>query len=71
MQATHGVTVGQLEEDALFYLQSRGIAREVAQQMLVEGFVREVLVRGEHSVMTPKLLAEAQRGLLTLMEDKG
>ncbi len=40
--ASHGATIGQLDEKALFYLQSRGITKPVAHQMLVAGFVEAV-----------------------------
>jgi Fe-S cluster assembly protein SufD len=36
---SHGATVGQLDEDALFYLQSRGFSAEEAKQTLVKAFV--------------------------------
>ena len=39
----HGATVGMLDEDALFYLRSRGMTREMAQDLLVHAFVGEVL----------------------------
>ncbi|HBI22479.1 MAG TPA: Fe-S cluster assembly protein SufD [Legionella sp.] len=38
---THGATVGQLDEDALFYLATRGIERAEAQQYLVRAFAAE------------------------------
>ena len=40
---SHGATVGQLDEDALFYLATRGISREEASQYLVQAFVVENL----------------------------
>ena len=40
---THGAAVGQLDADALFYLKSRGIGEDVARNLLVHGFVSEVL----------------------------
>ncbi len=40
---THGAAVGQLDEDALFYLKSRGIGDDVARGLLVHGFVNEVI----------------------------
>ncbi|MEM7588756.1 MAG: SufD family Fe-S cluster assembly protein [Myxococcota bacterium] len=43
VQCGHGATVSQLDEKALFYLQSRGIERHRAQQMLTEAFTQEVL----------------------------
>ena len=39
---SHGATTGQLDDDVLNYLRSRGIDREEAQQMLVKGFLRDV-----------------------------
>ena len=36
---SHGATVGQLDEEALFYLQSRGFGKEEAKQSLVKAFV--------------------------------
>ena len=43
MQCTHGATVGQLDESALFYLQSRGIAEQDAKRLLTDAFVNEIL----------------------------
>jgi Fe-S cluster assembly protein SufD len=45
VKCTHGATVGQLDPDALFYLQSRGIDKPQAQAMLLEGFAQAVLDR--------------------------
>ncbi|MGH9667167.1 MAG: Fe-S cluster assembly protein SufD, partial [Bryobacteraceae bacterium] len=42
VRCTHGATVGQLDEEAIFYLQSRGIGRENAREMLTHAFAREV-----------------------------
>jgi Fe-S cluster assembly protein SufD len=41
VKASHGATVGQLDERALFYLRSRGITRDDARSMLIAGFARE------------------------------
>lgn len=45
VKCTHGATVGQLREDALFYLRSRGIPCAEARNLLVYAFVAEVLER--------------------------
>lgn len=39
VKATHGATVGQLNEEEKFYLQSRGLSLEDSSRMLCEGFV--------------------------------
>jgi Fe-S cluster assembly protein SufD len=43
VKCTHGATIGQLREDARFYLQSRGIPRSQADAILVYAFAAEVL----------------------------
>lgn len=43
VKCTHGATVGQLREDAMFYLRARGIAELDARNMLVYAFAAEVL----------------------------
>jgi Fe-S cluster assembly protein SufD len=42
VKCTHGATVGQLDEDSLFYLRARGIPAETAKKMLLQAFVAEV-----------------------------
>ena len=42
VRCTHGATVGRLDEDALFYLRSRGVPAEEARAMLVDGFAAEI-----------------------------
>lgn len=41
----HGATIGKVDEQQLFYLQSRGLGRQQAEQILVEGFVSELIDR--------------------------
>lgn len=43
VKCSHGATVGQLNEEALFYIRQRGIAETQAQGLLLTGFVGEVL----------------------------
>lgn len=45
VKCTHGATVGQLREDAMFYLRSRGLPKAEATNLLVYAFVAEVLER--------------------------
>lgn len=48
VRCSHGSTTGQLDEDALFYLQARGINKKSAQKLLVAAFVGEVLDKVTH-----------------------
>ena len=43
MKCTHGATVGQLDEDSIFYLRARGIGTEMARRMLTYGFATEII----------------------------
>jgi len=43
VKCSHGATVGQLDENSLFYLQSRGIEKREAKLMLMFGFAHEVI----------------------------
>ena len=43
VKCSHGSAIGQLEEDALFYLRSRGISLPHARDLLTFGFAREIL----------------------------
>ena len=43
MKCSHGAATGALDEDALFYLMSRGIHADDARRMLVEAFLTDVL----------------------------
>lgn len=45
VRCTHGATVGRLEEEPLFYLRSRGIPPQEAEQLLVEGFFEPIMQR--------------------------
>jgi Fe-S cluster assembly protein SufD len=42
----HGFTAGELDDDSLFYLRSRGIPEAIARSILVEGFLAEVVEEG-------------------------
>ncbi|HMC82652.1 MAG TPA: Fe-S cluster assembly protein SufD [Candidatus Polarisedimenticolia bacterium] len=45
VKCTHGATIGQLDEEALFYLCSRGIGRETARNVLVHAFASDLIER--------------------------
>ena len=43
VKCSHGLTTGQLDEEALFYLRSRGLSKESARLMLMQAFAAGVL----------------------------
>jgi Fe-S cluster assembly protein SufD len=59
VRCTHGATSGQIEEDELFYLRTRGISVPMAQRLIVIGFLNEVIQRVDQ-----ESIAEYLRGLI-------
>jgi len=55
VRASHGATVGRVDEDHIFYLQSRGIPRRLAERMVVEGFFASVFDRMSQERVRRKL----------------
>jgi Fe-S cluster assembly protein SufD len=45
VRCTHGATVGKIDPDTIFYLLSRGIPRDQAEQLVVEGFFDPIMQR--------------------------
>ena len=56
VRCTHGATTGRLNEDQMFYLQTRGIPRPAAGQMLARGFLDEVVSDLPAAALRPRLL---------------
>jgi Fe-S cluster assembly protein SufD len=45
VKCTHGATVGQLNDESIFYLRARGIGAEMARRMLIHAFAGEIIER--------------------------
>jgi Fe-S cluster assembly protein SufD len=54
VKCSHGSTTGQLDEEAVFYLQSRGVSERSARNLLVEAFIGEVLDKNNDSDFVTK-----------------
>ena len=48
VKCSHGSTTGQLDEEAVFYLRSRGLSEKAAKELLVKAFLGEVLEEVQH-----------------------
>ena len=55
VKCSHGATSGQIDEEEMFYLLARGIPASAARQLLVGGFLNEVLERLPDPVLVAKL----------------
>ena len=63
VKCSHGATIGQLDEDALFYLRSRGIGHQEAVRVLTRAFAGEVLDRVRIPVLKDQLTQLVDRRL--------
>ena len=55
VRCTHGATSGQINEEEMFYLRSRGIPVPVAQRLIVTGFLNEVVQRLDQAAIADYL----------------
>lgn len=68
VKCSHGATVGDLDEAALFYLRARGIPHDEARRMLIEAFVRDAVEGVERPEVREYLLQRLGRRLAALEE---
>ena len=64
VKCTHGSAVGQLDEEAMFYLQARGLTRVEARDMLLHAFAGEVL----EGLKFPALKAQIESKLFAALD---
>jgi Fe-S cluster assembly protein SufD len=55
VKCTHGATIGQLNEESIFYLRARGIGAATARQMLIHAFAGEIIERVRHTAARAEL----------------
>jgi Fe-S cluster assembly protein SufD len=60
VKCTHGATIGQLDADEVFYLQSRGLSDSAARQLLTYAFGAEIIER----IPVPALKRQLQQYML-------
>ncbi|AFM05082.1 Iron-regulated ABC transporter permease protein SufD [Bernardetia litoralis DSM 6794] len=63
VKCSHGATTGKLDEEALFYLQARGIPKQKAKSLLLQAFAEEVLDSIEIDVLREFLTNEIENRL--------
>jgi Fe-S cluster assembly protein SufD len=69
VKCSHGAAVGDLDEEALFYLMARGIGRQEARRMLVEAFVREAVETIAPGPLRDSLLTGLARRIAALEDE--
>jgi Fe-S cluster assembly protein SufD len=69
VSASHGGTVGELDESAIFYMQSRGLDRPAAVRVLVEGFFEPVLAELDDEPLEELIRTKLAAKLASARED--
>ncbi len=67
VQCAHGATVGQFDQQALFYLRARGVPYAQAMEMLVQAFVSEILAMVPDPILRAKCQQLVEYKLKTAM----
>ena len=66
VKCSHGASTGQIDESALFYMQQRGIAPDVARRLLLAAFFHDVV----STLGEPAIEERLQRKIAALLEDR-
>ncbi len=64
VKCTHGVTVGQIDEDQWFYLQTRGLSAKAAKELLTRSFAQSII----QTIEFPAVVEELSGSLLQKLE---
>lgn len=67
VRCTHGATIGQLDEESMFYLQSRGIGRSQARSLLTYAFAQDLAGR----IRVPELKDQLENVLFEKFHEHG
>jgi Fe-S cluster assembly scaffold protein SufB len=69
VSASHGGTVGELDETAIFYMQTRGLDRPAAVRVIVEGFFEPLIAQLEDEPLEEIVRAKVAERLASARED--
>ena len=64
VKCTHGATIGQIDHDQLFYLQTRGLSEKLAKELLTRGFAESII----QTIQFPEVVKELSNTLLKKLE---
>ena len=68
VQCTHGVTIGRLDKQALFYLQARGLSKDAAKQLLIHAFMQTALDKMKFTKAQASLLLQHMTRVLAAQQ---
>lgn len=64
VKCTHGATIGQIDEEQMFYLQTRGLSKKFAKELLTRSFAESIV----QTVQFPEVVEELSNTLLKKLE---
>lgn len=64
VKCTHGATVGQIDEDQLFYLKTRGLSQEAAKALLTTSFAKAIV----QTIAFPEVIEDLDKTLLNKLK---
>ncbi len=68
VRCTHAAAIAQIDPDQLFYLRSRGLPQAVAERLVVEGFLAELVERFEEGAVRDALAHALERRLAAVLD---
>ena len=63
VKCTHGAAIGQIDEEAMFYLRARGLGKSDARRLLIQAFAGEIVHRMPLASLSDRLEHELMRWL--------
>ena len=66
----HGATVGELDDDQLFYLNSRGIGKNKAREILIKAFLHDIISESVDNKYHDYIFNEAQTSLSSILNEE-
>jgi Fe-S cluster assembly protein SufD len=67
VRCTHAAAIAQIDPEQVYYLRARGLREDVAQRLVIEGFMSELVERFEEGDVRDALAAAIDRRLETVL----
>jgi Fe-S cluster assembly protein SufD len=68
VRCTHAAAIAQIDKDQLFYLRSRGLGEPIAQRLVIEGFMQELVERFEEGPIREAMSGALERRLSRILD---
>ena len=68
VRCTHAAAIAQVDRDQLYYLMARGLTRDDATRLIIDGFMQELVVRFEEGPVRERLAGALERRLEAILD---